>query len=99
MGDIDITKDGYMVLSLPYDKNYHIYVDSKEIDYEKVNTAFLGFKIEKGYHHIEIVYENKMIKIGKMVSIGGLLLFVIYLLIIKKKYDKVILVVKNDRSR
>ena len=99
MGDIDITKAGYMVLSLPYDKNYHIYVDSKEIDYEKVNTAFLGFKIEKGYHHIEIVYENKMIKIGKMVSIDGLLLFVIYLLIIKKKYDKVILVVKNDRSR
>lgn len=89
-GDIDITEDGYMTLSLPYDKNYHIYIDDQEVEYEKVNTAFLGFKIEKGYHHIEVVYENKMIKIGKTISISGLLLFVIYLLLIKKKYDKVI---------
>ena len=99
VGDIDVTSDGYMTLSLPYDKNYHIYVDNKEVDYEKVNTAFLGFKIGTGYHHIEVVYENKTIKIGKIISISGLLLFVIYSLIIKKKYDKVIKVVKNDRSR
>lgn len=89
-GDIDITEDGYMTLSLLYDKNYHIYIDDQEVEYEKVNTAFLGFKIEKGYHHIEVVYENRMIKIGKTISISGLLLFVIYLLLIEKKYDKVI---------
>ena len=90
VGDIDVTSDGYMTLSLPYDKNYHIYVDNKEVDYEKVNTAFLGFKIETGYHHIEVVYKNKTIKIGKMISVSGLLLFVIYSLIIRKKCGKVI---------
>ena len=89
-GDINITEDGYMTISIPYDKNFHIYVDSKEVEYEKVNTAFLGFKINKGYHQIEVVYKNKMIMIGKITSIGGLLSLVIYLLLTKKKCVKVI---------
>lgn len=89
-GDINITDDGYMTISIPYDKNFHIYVDSKEVEYEKVNTAFLGFKINKGYHQIEVVYKNKMIMIGRITSIGGLLSLVIYLLLTKKKCVKVI---------
>lgn len=89
-GDINITEDGYMTISIPYDKNFHIYVDSKEVEYEKVNTAFLGFKINKGYHRIEVVYKNKMIMIGRITSIGGLLSLVIYLLLTKKKCVKVI---------
>lgn len=89
-GDINITEDGYMTISIPYDKNFHIYVDSKEVEYEKVNTAFLGFKINKGYHQIEVVYKNKMIMIGRITSIGGLLSLVIYLLLTKKKCVKVI---------
>lgn len=88
--DINITDDGYMTISIPYDKNFHIYVDSKEVEYEKVNTAFLGFKINKGYHQIEVVYKNKMIMIGRITSIGGLLSLVIYLLLTKKKCVKVI---------
>lgn len=98
-GDIDVTEDGYMTLSLPYDKNYHIYVDDKEIEYEKVNTAFLGFEIKKGNHHIEVIYKNEIIQISKIISMTSLLFLVIYSLIIKKKYDKVKWVVKNDRSR
>ena len=89
-GDINITEDGYMTISIPYDKNFHIYVDSKEVEYEKVNTVFLGFKINKGYHQIEVVYKNKMIMIGRITSIGGLLSLVIYLLLTKKKCVKVI---------
>lgn len=89
-GNINITNDGYMTISLPYDKNYHIYIDGKEADYEKTNMSFIGFKISEGNHNIEIIYKNKTIIFGKIFSISGLLLFVIYLLIIKKKYDKVI---------
>ncbi len=87
-GNINIKNNGYMVLTLPYDKNYHIYVDEQEVNYEKVNTAFLGFKINKGNHNIKVVYKNKMIVFGKKASVLGLLLFVIYSLIINKKYDK-----------
>lgn len=75
--------DGYLITSIPYDENFKIFVDGKSVTCEKVNTAFLGAKISKGNHSIEIVYHAPGLLYGKIFSIIGLM----GLLIICKAYS------------
>lgn len=43
-------------------------VDGKAQKAEKVNTAFVGFLLEKGNHHIKISYEAPGFKVGAGLS-------------------------------
>lgn len=78
-GSIDVQKDGYFVTSIPYDKGFKVYDNGKEIDYEKVNRAFLGFPIKKGFHHIQIRYSAPLFFLGKCISVFSFLILFIYL--------------------
>ena len=55
-GTIHVKKDGWFITSIPYDKHFKIYIDGKETEIQKVNTAFLGCKIESGNHELKIIY-------------------------------------------
>jgi uncharacterized membrane protein YfhO len=83
-GDIQVTNDGYFATTLPYDKGYIITVDGIKQSYKKVNTSFIGFPIEKGLHNIIITYHAPYKRIGIVLSIIGMLMFV-YIIIIDKK--------------
>lgn len=74
-GTINVTKEGYFNLSVPYDKGFTIYLDNNKINFEKVDTAFIGFKINKGQHNIKIVYEAPAKTISKNISLIGILIF------------------------
>ena len=69
--------------SLPYDDNLIIKVDNKKIEKEKIFDTLLGIKLEKGKHEILIEYKSKGLKEGMILSIVGLILF-----LIKRKIDK-----------
>jgi uncharacterized membrane protein YfhO len=86
-GKINVTNDGYFASTIPYDKGYTIYLDNKKIDYENVNTAFIGFPITKGNHHIKMIYTSPGFKMGLLSSIVGFLLFIG--VIIKEKQPKI----------
>lgn len=87
VGNIQMEEDGYLALSIPYDEGFDIKVDGKRISYEKVNTAFLGFPLEKGNHLIEIVYEAPYYNPGKIVSGFTLVILLVYS-IYQKRYQK-----------
>lgn len=76
IGHIDVTKDGYFILSVPYDDGFVIKVDGQKYDYEKVDDAFIGFKILKGEHDIEIEYKAPLKKEGLFLSFIGFVAFV-----------------------
>ncbi len=80
-GNIEITEDGYLVTSIPYDKGFTIKVNNKIIEYEKVNTAFIGFKLNKGKYNIELKYNTPLLKEGKIVTIISSLILLILLFI------------------
>ena len=80
--NVNVEKDGYFVTTIPYDKGFTIKVDNNKIDYEIVNKAFVGFKINKGYHNVEISYRSPGKLIGIIFSSIGI---VIYLIIRKGK--------------
>ena len=75
VGTIDVTNDGYLATTIPYDKGFQVKVDGKEIEYEKVNTTFLGFPITKGKHKIEITYHSPLLNIGCLISFIGFIGF------------------------
>lgn len=84
-GSIDMKDDGYFVTSIPYDKGFNVFVDGKSVKKEIVNTAFLGFKLDKGYHKIKIVYHSPLFREGSIISIIGLILLFIEIFIDLKK--------------
>ena len=73
-GTIQTEKDGYFITTIPYDENFEIRIDGKKTRIEKVNTAFLGCRIEGGQHKIEIVYHAPGATAGKVMSALGILL-------------------------
>jgi len=76
VGDININRNGYFVLSIPYEeRGFSIYLDEQLIDYEMVNNAFIGFPINEGHHKIEIIYTAPYLLEGMIVSILGYMIF------------------------
>ena len=86
-GTIDVSNDGYFVTTLPYDHDYQIFVDGKKVEYEKVNTAFVGFPIQQGHHKISIQYKAKYKDISLYMSVSGILLFGFLCIIENRKQD------------
>ena len=84
-GNIDMTRDGYMTISVPYDDNFTVYVDDVKTDYEQVNTAFIGFKLSQGSHKIRLEYHAKGLLLGKVFSIIGISLLILYLIYLRYK--------------
>ncbi len=75
---VEAEKDGYFVTTLPYDKGFTIKVDNKKIDYEKVNTAYVGFKISKGKHNIVIEYKAPFKTLGLIMSFIGIIVYILF---------------------
>lgn len=84
-GSINVSKDGYFATSIPYDEGFDIWVDGRKQNYEKVNTAFIGFPIKKGSHHIKMVYHSPLLKEGVIISLIGLTGFLILIILDHKK--------------
>ncbi len=76
-GEIDVREDGYFVTSIPYDEGFEVKVDGKSVESEKVNTAFLGFKIGKGHHRVRIEYTAPWKPQASVVSIVGMGMFAV----------------------
>ena len=84
-GTIHAKKDGWFITSIPYDKHFKIYIDGKETEIQKVNTAFLGCKIESGNHEVKIIYHAPGTTTGKVLSLIGIAGFVLVLVQEKRK--------------
>ena len=84
-GKIDVQNTGYFITSIPYDKNFTIYVDGDQTVPKKVNTAFLGFPIESGEHSVVIIYHASGVAAGKFLSLVGLVMMAVIFLIEKRR--------------
>ena len=84
-GTIHVKKDGWFITSIPYDKHFKMFIDGKETKIQKVNTAFLGCKIESGNHEVKIIYHAPGTTIGKVLSLIGIARFLLVLVQEKRK--------------
>ena len=77
-GNIQVSSDSYMVLSIPYDNGFKVKIDNAFIDYEKVNGSFIGFPISKGTHTIDVTFESPWYILGIISSIVGFIFLIGY---------------------
>lgn len=84
-GTIHVKKDGWFITSIPYDKHFKMFIDGKETKIQKVNTAFLGCKIESGNHEVKIIYHALGTITGKILSLIGMAGFLSLLVREKRK--------------
>lgn len=85
-GKINVTNDGYLYMSIPYDEGFKIYLNDKEYKYEKVDNSFIGIKVEKGEYEVAIKYNSPLLKEGLVISSIG---FIAFLVIFSKERKKV----------
>lgn len=78
-GRVQAAQTGYFITSIPYEPSFEVYVDSEKIPALKVNTAFLGFAIEKGDRNVKIIYRAPGAKAGKIVTCTGMMLCLLIL--------------------
>lgn len=84
-GMIQVKNDGWFITSIPYDTHFKMYIDGKEKKIQKVNTAFLGCKIERGKHEVKIVYHAPGAAAGKVLSLIGIAGFLLLIAGEKRK--------------
>lgn len=66
---ITCVEDGYFVTSIPMQHGMSIRVDGKAAPILTVNTAFVGAKLSRGTHVVELAYTPPGLRIGYAVSV------------------------------
>ncbi|MBD0379693.1 YfhO family protein [Paenibacillus sedimenti] len=84
-GNIEISNNGMLVLTLPYDKGWHAIVNGVEQETIEVDFGMTGIYLKPGSYDIELYYKNFYFTIGIIIS--GITLFgiILYNLIINTK--------------
>lgn len=94
-GSVEATSDGLMVMSIPFDKGWHIKVDNKEIKTQAVDDCLLSFEMLKGSHKIELWFFPEKLFLGLMITLVSVLIL-IFLFI--KKSDIMFSTIKHLRK-
>lgn len=88
-GHINVTSAGQLVLSIPYDPGWTLYVDGARTDMELFEDTFIAVYLDEGAHTIALDYFPKGFVTGAIVSIVCVLLFAVlyYISRMYQKYD------------
>ena len=66
---------GRLILSVPADEGWSLYVDGKKTKIKPFADALIGVHLKEGTHKIELRYTTPGVQIGAAISIAALLLF------------------------
>lgn len=75
-GEIDLKQQGIMVFSIPYSIGWKAYVDGKSADLLEGNIKNLALPLPEGKHQILLKYETPYLRLGCLVSVIAVLIFV-----------------------
>lgn len=75
VGSIDVRQAGRLILSVPADEGWSLYVDGKKTKIKPFADALIGVHLKEGTHKIELRYTTPGVQIGAVISIAALLLF------------------------
>ena len=73
----NLKKDETIYSSIPYDKGWEVYVDSKKIETYKIADTLLGFDIKQGNHTIELKYKPHGYKYGLIITLTSTIILFI----------------------
>ena len=71
--------------SIPYDKGWNVYENGKKLNIIAVADSFVGVELQEGYHEIELKYSPPGFFVGGIIMIFSWIVFVILMIILKRK--------------
>ncbi|MCH5275658.1 MAG: YfhO family protein [Lachnospiraceae bacterium] len=83
MGTIEAPEEGFLLLSVPYDSGWMIWVDGELTEAESFSEALLAVPLSTGIHRVEIRYVLLGLKEGALVSTASCILF--WLLYVRRR--------------
>lgn len=86
-GNISLDNPGVLFLSVPYSVGWTAYVDGEQTRLYKANIKNMAVILNAGNHVIELTYHTPYLREGAILSIAGLVIFILSLLF--GKYTKV----------
>lgn len=75
--DINTPQKGLLVLADTYYPGWKAYVDNQETEILPVNLNSRGVIIDRGEHQIKFSYQPKSLEIGKLVSLGAVIILLL----------------------
>ena len=85
-GSIANKQQGILMLAIPDQQGWEIYVDGIKKEIINVNYGFIGVQLDSGKHMIKAVYKIPYLKEGVYISILGIILLLLQI-ILEKRYD------------
>ena len=84
-GTVEDAKDGqWLFLSVPYDSGFSAAVNGHKAEVYRCMTGFMALKLEEGHNDIALSFLPKGLKEGVLLTIGGLVALVLYIIFRKK---------------
>ena len=78
-GKISVDKNNsLLMLTVPYENGWHIYVDGKKVEYEEVYDTFIGIRLDSGEHEIEMKFYSPGIILGSVLSSIGIVILIFW---------------------
>lgn len=87
-GTVNAGKDGVLLLTIPYDDGWRIYVDGTEVLHYEVGGMLTGIDLTEGEHSIEMKYTPPGFYMGAGISIGSVALLFISVLIKSNRFQR-----------
>jgi uncharacterized membrane protein YfhO len=84
-GSIDVAESGYLVMSIPYDPSWTLYVDGVKTDFVAFEDAFISVYLTKGEHDIALKYFPDGLVAGGVISVLSVGIFVLMNVYMKRK--------------
>lgn len=76
-GSLEMQKPGALVVPIPMEKGWTLYVNGQETEIETFKDAFISVDLTAGAYEIELQFETPGFKEGLLVSIACILIFVV----------------------
>lgn len=73
VGTADVSDEGHLFFSIPYDKNWTVTIDGEVVETKKAMQAFLSVPIKPGKHQIQLVYRPMHMNYAFTVSLVSVL--------------------------
>lgn len=76
-GNVNVLQDNqYLLFTIPYEKDWHVKIDGKEVTPVKVADTLLSVPVDKGMHEIDLKYIPRGLYLGMSISAITLLMFI-----------------------
>ena len=82
--DINSKKTQFICLSMPYSDGWKVYIDGQLSNLYQANIQYMGVILDEGVHEVEFRYETPLLKAGAIVSLCGVIGYLVYIKLVNK---------------